>query len=107
MLDPKLVRGELDEVVTQLARRGFVLDKAQFVALESRRRDVQARTQSLQSERNARSKEVGQAKARGEDIAPLLAEMNSFGDELKRLETELDGIQVSLEDILLGREGKR
>lgn len=102
MLDPKLVRGELDEVVTQLARRGFVLDKALFVALESRRRDVQARTQSLQSERNARSKEVGQAKARGEDIAPLLAEMNSFGDELKRLETELDGIQISLEDILLG-----
>lgn len=102
MLDPRIVRSELDEVASQLARRGFELDKAAFAELEAKRRDVQARTQTLQSERNARSKMIGQAKARGEDIAPLLAEVDSFGDELKRMEAELDGIQVALEDILLG-----
>jgi len=102
MLDPRIVRSELDEVASQLARRGFALDKAAFAALEAKRRDVQARTQTLQSERNARSKMIGQAKARGEDIAPLLAEVDSFGDELKKMEVELDGIQVALEDILLG-----
>ncbi|MEY2697654.1 MAG: hypothetical protein RL333_1792 [Pseudomonadota bacterium] len=102
MLDPKIVRSELDQVASQLARRGFELDKAALTELEAKRRDVQARTQALQSERNARSKMIGQAKARGEDIAPLLAEVDSFGDELKSMETELDGIQVSLEDILSG-----
>lgn len=102
MLDPRIVRSELDEVASQLARRGFALDKAAFAALEAKRRDVQARTQTLQSERNARSKMIGQAKARGEDIAPLLAEVDSFGDELKKMEVELDGIQLALEDILLG-----
>jgi seryl-tRNA synthetase len=102
MLDPKIVRSELDEVAQQLGRRGFVLDKNAFSDLEARRREVQARTQSLQGERNSRSKAIGQAKARGEDIAPLLAEMNSFGDELKQMEGELEAIQTSLEDILLG-----
>ena len=102
MLDPRIVRSELDQVASQLARRGFELDKAALTELEAKRRDVQARTQALQSERNARSKMIGQAKARGEDIAPLLAEVDSFGDELKRMETELDGIQVALEDILSG-----
>jgi seryl-tRNA synthetase len=92
----------LDEVASQLARRGFELDKAAFAELEAKRRDVQARTQSLQSERNSRSKMIGQAKARGEDIAPLLAEVDSFGDELKKMEGELDGIQTALEEILLG-----
>lgn len=102
MLDPKLIRSELEQVEAQLARRGFPLDTAAFAALETRRREVQARTQSLQSERNSRSKLVGQAKARGEDIQPLLAEMASFGDELKRMEAELDDIQTGLEDLLLG-----
>ncbi len=102
MLDPRIVRSELDQVASQLARRGFELDKAALTELEAQRRDVQARTQALQSERNARSKMIGQAKARGEDIAPLLAEVDSFGDELKSMETELDGIQVALEDILSG-----
>lgn len=102
MLDPRIVRSELDEVASQLARRGFELDKAAFAVLESKRRDVQARTQTLQSERNARSKMIGQAKARGEDIAPLLAEVDSFGDELKRMEVELEGVQTALEEILLG-----
>jgi seryl-tRNA synthetase len=102
MLDPRIVRSELDEVASQLARRGFELDMAAFAELEAKRREVQARTQSLQSERNARSKMIGQAKARGEDIAPLLAEVDSFGDELKRMEAELDGIQLALEEILLG-----
>jgi seryl-tRNA synthetase len=102
MLDPKLIRSELEQVEAQLGRRGFRLDTAAFAELEGRRREVQARTQSLQSERNTRSKRVGQAKARGEDIQPLLAEMASFGDELKRMEAELEEIQVSLEDLLLG-----
>jgi seryl-tRNA synthetase len=102
MLDPKIIRSDLDAVAEQLARRGFVLDKEALTQLEARRRDVQSRTQALQSDRNARSKMIGQAKARGEDIAPLLAEVDSFGDELSRMEGELEQIQSSLEDILSG-----
>lgn len=101
MLDSRLIRAELEQVESQLARRSFKLDTAAFRALEARRREVQAHTQQLQSERNSRSKLVGQAKARGEDIAPLLAEVQSVGDGLKRLEGELDEIQIGLEELLL------
>ncbi|MFN5744994.1 MAG: serine--tRNA ligase [Methylococcaceae bacterium] len=101
MLDSRLIRADLEQVESQLARRSFKLDTAAFRALEARRREVQAHTQQLQSERNSRSKLVGQAKARGEDIAPLLAEMQSVGDGLKRLEGELDEIQLGLEELLL------
>jgi seryl-tRNA synthetase len=102
MLDPKLLRADLDAVEAQLARRAFRLETDAFRQLETRRREVQAKTQNLQNERNSRSKLVGQAKARGEDIQPLLDEMQNFGDELKRLEGELDDIQVQLEELLLG-----
>ncbi len=102
MLDPKLLRADLDAVEAQLARRAFRLETDAFRQLETRRREVQAKTQNLQNERNSRSKLVGQAKARGEDIQPLLDEMQNVGDELKRLEGELDEIQVQLEELLLG-----
>jgi seryl-tRNA synthetase len=102
MLDPRLFRTQLEEVEAQLARRSFRLDTAAFRDLETQRREIQTRTQSLQSERNSRSKLVGQAKARGEDIQPLLAEMQGLGDDLKRLEGELDQIQNQLEEMLLG-----
>jgi seryl-tRNA synthetase len=101
MLDPRYFRANLDEVAAQLARRGFALDKSAFAALESRRKDIQVRTQNLQNERNTRSKAIGQAKARGEDIQPLLDEVAHLGDELKRHEQELEDIQSQLEDLLL------
>jgi seryl-tRNA synthetase len=102
MLDPRLFRTQLEEVEAQLARRSFKLDTAVFRELEEQRREIQIKTQQLQSERNSRSKLVGQAKARGEDIQPLLAEMQNLGDDLKRMEGELDQVQARLEDLLLG-----
>ena len=101
MLDPRLFRTDLEAVAHQLMRRGYRLDTAAFAELEARRKAVQSRTQELQSERNARSKRIGQAKARGEDVGPLLAEMQGFGDELKRNEQQLDTIQLELEALLL------
>jgi seryl-tRNA synthetase len=102
MLDPRLFRTQLDEVEAQLARRSFKLDSAIFRELEARRKEIQSKTQSLQNERNTRSKLVGQAKARGEDIQPLLAEMQHLGDDLKRMEGELEHIQAKLEELVLG-----
>ncbi len=101
MLDSRLFRGNLDEVTEQLARRGVVIDKAAFVALESRRKDIQVLTQDLQNQRNTRSKSIGQAKARGEDIQPLLDEVAHLGDDLKHNEQELESIQTRLEEMLL------
>lgn len=101
MLDPRLFRTNLDEVAAQLARRGLGIDKAAFAALESRRKDIQILTQNLQNQRNTRSKSIGQAKARGEDIQPLLDEVAHLGDDLKINEQELESIQLRLEDMLL------
>ena len=82
MLDSKLVRTQFTEIAERLATRGFALDVARFEALESQRKSVQVRTEQLQAERNSRSKSIGQAKARGEDIAPLLAEVDQMGSDL-------------------------
>ncbi|HLF96666.1 MAG TPA: serine--tRNA ligase [Methylococcaceae bacterium] len=102
MLDPRLFRTDLDLVAAQLARRGFPLDKTAFQELESRRKDVQVRTQNLQNERNTRSKAIGQAKARGENIQPLLDQVQHLGEELDAAESELAVLQAQLETLLLG-----
>ncbi len=101
MLDSKLLRGQLQEVADRLASRGFSLDVARIESLEERRKSVQTRTEQLQAERNARSKSIGQAKAKGEDIAPLMADVERMANELAAGKTELDGIQAELDGIVL------
>jgi len=101
MLDAKLVRTQPQLLAERLATRGYELDLAQLEALESRRKDVQTRTESLQAERNSRSKSIGQAKARGEDIQPLLADVDRMGNELAEAKQELEGIQQELDALLL------
>jgi seryl-tRNA synthetase len=102
MLDPKLIRNDLEDVARQLARRGFTLDTAKLQALEQQRKDIQALTQELQAERNGHSRNIGKAKANGEDIAPLLKEVEGLGEQLKSREDELAIVQAELNDILLG-----
>ena len=102
MLDPHLLRNELDETAQKLARRGFLLDVDALQALETQRKAVQMDTEQLQSERNSRSKAIGQAKAAGEDIQPLLDEVAQLGDKLKAAESALSDIQSKLHEIQLG-----
>lgn len=102
MLDPKLLRSDLGQVATELSRRGYTLDTAAIEALEDRRKVLQVETQELQNQRNTRSKSIGQAKAQGEDIKPLLAEVGELGEKLKSAETELAALQSDLEEIVLG-----
>jgi seryl-tRNA synthetase len=102
MLDPYLLRTELDHVQKELSRRGFVLDADSYSALETQRKAVQVQTQELQNQRNAGSKLIGQAKAKGEDVQPLLDEIQHLGDLLKAAETELADVQLKMADILEG-----
>lgn len=100
MLDVKLLRQDIDTIARQLARRGFKLDVARIAALEADRKDIQVRTQQLQNERNTNSKAIGQAKAQGRDVAPLLAEVAHLGAALKQAEERLAGIQTDLDAVL-------
>jgi seryl-tRNA synthetase len=102
MLDPRLLRTELDTVRQQLARRGFTLDSDALQALEKHRKTIQVDTQELQAERNSRSRGIGKAKAAGEDIAPLLQAVEGLGEQLKAKELELAQLQDELNDILMG-----
>lgn len=101
MLDPNLLRNEPDAVAEKLARRGFKLDVDKLGALEERRKVLQVKTENLQAERNSRSKSIGQAKARGEDIEPLRLEVNKLGEELDAAKAELDALQAEIRDIAL------
>jgi seryl-tRNA synthetase len=101
MLDINLFRGDVAGVAAGLAKRGVTLDTARFEALERERKDIQTRTQDLQARRNALSKEIGIAKSKGADATAMLAEVAGFGDDLKRLEGELERVQAALRDFLL------
>lgn len=100
MLDIKLLRNDIDAVAKQLVKRGFELDTSSFQELEDKRKTLQSATQELQNERNTRSKAIGKAKASGEDIQPLLAEVSDLGDKLKAAEQELTDLQIEIDGIV-------
>lgn len=101
MLDPNLLRNEPDAVAEKLARRGYKLDVETLRSLEERRKVLQVETENLQAERNSRSKSIGQAKARGEDIEPLRQEVNALGERLDAAKAELDELQNQIRDFAL------
>lgn len=102
MLDPKTLRAEPETLAALLKKKNYVLDIENINALDSRRRELQQETEKLQNERNVRSKSIGQAKASGQDIAPLLADVASLGDSLEANKTALANVQDELNDILMG-----
>ncbi len=103
MLDPVLLRGSLADTAARLkSTRAYDLDVAALETLESERKQIQGRTQELQNLRNTRSKAIGQAKAKGEDVAALMAEVAGFGDELKASELRLEGLRAQIDAIALG-----
>ena len=99
MLDPNLLRNELDLVASKLARRGFKLDVETIRQLEEKRKTLQVETENLQAQRNARSKAIGEAKARGEDISTVREEVNKLGEKLNSAKTELDKLLNQIKDI--------
>ncbi|MDP2325008.1 MAG: serine--tRNA ligase [Gammaproteobacteria bacterium] len=102
MLDPRLLRADLDGVRANLARRGFVLDTSAFQSLEERRKTVQVRVEELRNERNSRSREIGKLKAAGQDAGLLLAAAKLLGDEQTDLESQLETLKGVLQDVQLG-----
>ena len=102
MLDPKLIRSDAEGVAEKLKIKKYVLDVAAFEALEEKRKALQVETETLQSERNTRSKGIGKAKASGEDIAPLIAEMDQMGAQLEAKKAELKALQDELNAVLAG-----
>ncbi|MBS3951432.1 MAG: serine--tRNA ligase [Methylomicrobium sp.] len=100
MLDPRLFRSDLDYIRQQLDRRSFQFDTDSYIKLEAQRKDIQVKTQDLQNERNNRSKLIGQAKASGQDIQPLLDQVQNLGDQLKDAENELTAVQAQLSEIM-------
>jgi len=101
MLDIKLLRTDPQAVASNLAQRGFLLDVENFNALEDSRKKLQMRVDELRSERNTHAKTVGKAKAQGQDIAPLLAQVETLGAKLARTESELNSVQAELDQWLM------
>ncbi|MFZ2161684.1 MAG: serine--tRNA ligase [Sideroxyarcus sp.] len=100
MLDIQTLRNDLAGVAARLATRGYTLDTAKFEQLEAERKTIQTRTQELQAKRNASSKLIGQAKAKGEDTTAIMAEVGALGDELKQLETKLPQVLAEMDGFL-------
>jgi seryl-tRNA synthetase len=102
MLDAKIVRANPEEVAQLLKKKGYEFPVSQFVELENQRKQLQVDTENLQNERNTRSKGIGKAKAAGEDIQPLLAEVADLGKKLDAAKSELNDVQINLDDLLSG-----
>ncbi len=102
MLDPKRLRADASGIAAQLARRGFVLDVERFNALEAQRKQLQSETEKLQAERNAGSKRIGQAKAKGEDVGPILESMEQIKAQVGHNEQALSQLQAAFEEFAAG-----
>jgi seryl-tRNA synthetase len=102
MLDPKLIRSDLNTVAEQLKKRNYELDVATLEILENKRKACQVETENLQNERNTKSKSIGKAKAAGEDIQPLLDEVAGLGGKLDAAKAELADVQQQMDEILMG-----
>ncbi len=100
MLDPKLLRNNVAFVTQELLRRGFALDIDEYQSLEADRRSLQAETENLQNERNVKSKLIGQAKAKGENVSPLLAEVSGLGEKLDLAKKRFGEVREQLEQLL-------
>ena len=101
MLDIQLLRSDPTEVATRLASRGFTFDVGVFQRVEAERKDIQTRTQELQAKRNTASKQIGTARAKGEDCSALMREVAGMGDELASLERGLAEVQERLRNMLM------
>jgi seryl-tRNA synthetase len=102
MLDASYLRNDIEQTAEKLKSRGFDLDVKAFILLEEKRKSLQMHTQNLQNERNVRSKSIGKAKASGQDIAPLLAEVGKLGSELETAKTELSALLEEIRSLSLG-----
>ncbi len=101
MLEAKLLRSDITTVAAQLARRGFELDVAAFTAIEERRKAATLEVERLRNERNVRSKDIGKAKAQGQNVAPLLAEVENLGAQMKAAEEAFAAAQTAFDDLAL------
>ncbi|NKB97808.1 MAG: serine--tRNA ligase [Pseudomonadales bacterium] len=100
MLDVRQVRKDPQKIAEALRIKGFELDVDRFVELETDRSRLQQAAETLQNERNTKSKSIGKAKAQGEDIAPLVAEVGDLGDRLTAAKQEFDAVQTELKQLL-------
>jgi seryl-tRNA synthetase len=100
MIDIQLLRTNLDAVAARLAARGYEFPREEFLALEAERKDIQTQTQSLQAARNAQAKKIGQAKAKGDDVGPLMAESGEINAKLGDLEKTLAQTQERMKQFL-------
>lgn len=101
MIDPKLLRNNIDAVNAAFAKRGIQLNVAEWADLEARRKAIQSKTEDLQAERNSGAKQVGQIKKSGGDASELMARMSAIGDEIKVAEAQLNDLQTELETKML------
>ena len=101
MLESKLLRGNIDFVVEQLNRRNYSFNVNEFNELENERKIIQVQTQELQNLRNTKSKSIGQAKASGDNIEPLLQEVSELGEKLDKAKEQLQEVQSKISDITL------
>lgn len=99
MLDPQLLRSNLQQVADRLKLKGFTLDVDLYQELETKRKSLQVQAEDLQAARNARSKEIGQVKSAGGDVQPLLDDVASFAEQLKLAQSELEKVKSALQDL--------
>ena len=116
MLDPQLLRSDPEAAAEALAPRGYEFNVSAWRELEARRKELQIRVQELQNQKNQSAKSIGQAKARGEDIQPLLDKVKSLGEELGQSEAEFNEVRdqqqawlmempnLALPEVPLGRD---
>ena len=101
MLDIKLMRKEPERVAQAVGRRGKEIDMQPFLTADEKHREVIAQIEELQSQRNAKSKEVGQRKRNGESADDLMAEVSAINEKIKVLDESKDALEKKVRDFVV------
>ena len=101
MLDPRILRENIDQISDNLKKRGFTLDKDSFLLVDKNRKDIIAETENLKNKKNEISKEIGILKSKNSDVNNLVKKVEVINDELEYKHTELASAEVEFKNFLL------
>jgi len=102
MLDLKLIRSEPERVKQALARRGAAGQVDALLALDARRRELLPAIEGAQAERKTLSKQIGEAKQRGEAADELVQTVQALKQRIEAGRAELETVEAELEEVAAG-----
>ena len=101
MIDPKILKEDIQSCKDNLAKRGYSLDDKKFLSLENQRKDLQTSVEDLQAQKNKLSTNFGELKKSGQSTDELALELEEIKSQTIDLEKNLSALQIEISSFLM------